>query len=102
MACLVTPAAVAVVTTLFKNRIPDKYHINWLNQMLWGGTAMLLVDHVLSGEIVFSFPFFTRSFSEIWHEIGSVGLLMTGAVVVVWLFAILIVNLRFQNNTAKI
>lgn len=36
MACFTAPAAVAIVTTVFRKRIPEKYHINWLNALLWG------------------------------------------------------------------
>ena len=27
--------------------------------MLWGGTLMLIVDHIINGELTWRFPFFT-------------------------------------------
>ena len=39
--------------SILKCQIPD------LEKMLWGGTLMLIVDHVINGELMLSFPFFT-------------------------------------------
>ena len=36
-----------------RHRLPD------LEKMLWGGTLMLIVDHVINGELTWRFPFFT-------------------------------------------
>ena len=52
MACFLVAATVGVFTTAFRNRIPEKYHINWLNIMIWTGTIALLVEHMWHGEIV--------------------------------------------------
>jgi hypothetical protein len=57
MACLIAPATVAIITTVSKRKIPEKYHVEWLILMLWGGTTMLLVDHIISGEIIPYYPF---------------------------------------------
>ena len=38
---------------VLKHRLPD------LEKMLWGGTLMLIVDHVINGELTWRFPFFT-------------------------------------------
>ena len=34
-------------------------HVPTLEKMLWGGTVMLIVDHVISGEVTWRYPFFT-------------------------------------------
>ncbi|MBN2250880.1 MAG: hypothetical protein JW724_02245 [Candidatus Altiarchaeota archaeon] len=89
MACFSAPAAVAVVTTLFRKSIPEKYHINWLNTMLWGGTAGLALEHVAHGEIVASFPFLTAMSSAaetavMIEEILTVGTGMLVLCLVAW------------------
>mgnify|MGYP005768355951 CR=1 FL=1 len=65
MACFVVPAAEAVVTTIVKKnadkkadskkteiRNPFLRRMNWLNNMLWGGSALLAFEHVWHGEVV--------------------------------------------------
>lgn len=84
MACLVAPAAVAVITTAVRKKVPAKYHIDWLLWMLWGGVAMLIVDHVLNGEIVPYFPFFTAGYRVVLKEILSVGVPMTIFIFCLW------------------
>ena len=59
MACFLVAAAVGIFTTVFAKKIPEKYHIEWLNVMIWGGVLALLVEHVWHGEIVPWFPFLT-------------------------------------------
>ena len=41
-----------------------KCQIPALEKMLWGGTLMLIVDHVINGELMLSFPFFTALAQE--------------------------------------
>jgi hypothetical protein len=89
MACFAAPTVVAIVTTLARKKIPKKYHINWLNAMLWGGSAGLALEHVAHGEIVSYFPFLTalKSAEEtavMVQEILTVGGGMLVACVIVW------------------
>lgn len=84
MACLIAPAAVATATALIRKKVPAKYQINRLLLMLWGGTAMLLVDHIWSGEIVPYWPFFTAGFGQIMREVWQVGVPMTLAIFAIW------------------
>jgi hypothetical protein len=90
MACLVAPAAAAVVITIIRKKVPSYYHIEWLLWMLWGGTAMLVVDHLISGEMVLYPPFFTAGRDVIWKEILAVGVPMTIVTVIVWGIAVLL------------
>ena len=54
MACFIVPAAEAAVTTLVKKKLdkneeqknPFAKRIGWLNNMLWGGSALLAFEHV--------------------------------------------------------
>lgn len=84
MACFTVPTTAAIVTTLMRKKVPAKYHFEWLNLMLWGGSIMLILDHIINGELTWRFPFFTRSFSVIWREILKVGVPMTALTILVW------------------
>jgi len=68
MSCFIVPLAQAVATTLSRKMFEKKNKNSqnvWFQQlpklelMLWGGSAMLVVDHVLSGEVTWQYPFFT-------------------------------------------
>jgi len=84
MACFVVPTSTAIVTTVLRKKVPHKYHIEWLNSMLWGGAVMLAVEHVAHKEVVFYPPFFTAGIKEVLPEIMKVGIPMTLAIFFVW------------------
>ncbi|HRY52443.1 MAG TPA: hypothetical protein P5089_01165 [Candidatus Portnoybacteria bacterium] len=96
MACFIAPAAAAIAATAIKKRMPSCWHFGKLTLMLWGGVLMLLVDHAATGEIIPYFPFFTRSWNEIWPEIIKIGLPMTLLIFAVWGGIILYSN--FKNK----
>ena len=90
MACFLVAAAVGIVTTGLRNHIPEKYHINWLNIMIWSGVLALLVEHIWHGEIVPWFPFLTAMSdpadkAEMLHEMSTVGVTMAVLITLVWL-----------------
>ena len=106
MACLIAPATVAVITTVARKKIPAKYHIEWLNTMLWGGVIMLLVDHVISGEIVFYPPFLTAMRSPadtatMIKEIATTGVAMTIAILFAWMVMVLVANVLEKVREKK-
>ncbi len=81
--------SVAIVTTIFRKKIPEKYHVNWLNTILWGGVGGLIVEHVAHGEVVPFPPFFTAmktpaDTAVMVHEILTVGVGMLLVCVLVW------------------
>lgn len=84
MACFIVPMGTAIVTTVAKKKIPEKYHLDWLNTMLWGGVVMLAVEHVAHGEVVLYPPFLTAGLSEVFPEMMRVGVPMTLAIFLVW------------------
>lgn len=84
MACLLAPAAAAVVTTWIGRKAPKKYHLNWLNSMLWGGVVMLAVEHLAHREIVLYPPFLTAGISEAFPEIIKTGIPMTLIIFLIW------------------
>ena len=75
MACFLVPAAEAIVTTVAskamkKNSVPASEaeaqitfgsKLNWLNNLLWGGSALLAFEHVWHGEVTPFFPFLTAA-----------------------------------------
>ncbi len=78
MACFLVAATVGVFTTAFRNRIPEKYHIGWLNIMIWASVLALLVEHIWQGEIVPWFPFLTAmsdpaDTAEMLTEMAQIG-----------------------------
>ena len=69
MACFIVPMVQAIATRAWCRRHGDAVenpdasvllrNLPALEKMLWGGTILLIVDHVLSGELTWQFPFFT-------------------------------------------
>jgi len=118
MACFLVPAAEAVITTIAtkvmkkKEQSSGKDHerveitldgqhtetvekrpfsskMKWLNNLLWGGSGLLMFEHLWHGEVVPWFPFLTaaqdpESTSEMLHEMSTVGVTMAVAVTAVW------------------
>lgn len=102
MACFIVPAVEAAVTTVVTKTVEKKEAENkvevstgfsrklkWLNNMLWGGSALLMFEHVWHGEITPWFPFLTNAIdsvarSEMLHEMATSGVAMTAAVTAVW------------------
>lgn len=115
MACFAAPAAVAVVTTVVrkavqKNEAAALEHtdtatpqvngkwtrrLGWLNTMLWGGTALLALEHIWHGELVPWPPFLTAVQSAdqvgpMLREIAVYGGTMTAAILVIWTGMVLV------------
>lgn len=111
MACFIVPGAEAIVTTIVgkavkakeqeialhteetkeavSTKIPMSKKISWLNNMLWGGSALLAFEHVWHGEVTPFFPFLTAMNSaedamEMLHEMSTVGVSMAVLVTAVW------------------
>ncbi len=112
MACFLVPAAEAVITTVTKKVIEKKEKetaksgegetsgkeevrvslsrkLSWLNNMLWGGSALLLFEHVWHGEVVPWFPFLTNAAdaadrAEMLSEMATSGVGMAALVSLVW------------------
>jgi hypothetical protein len=97
MACFLAPATAAIITTTVRKKIAPKYHLDWLNAMLWGGVIMLAVEHIAHREVVLYPPFLTamqnpNDIPVMLHEIAIVGGSMTIAIVLVWAAMVLVVN----------
>lgn len=109
MACFIVPAAEAVVTTVVKKAVADKKvkeapekhmflsKLGWLNNMLWGGSALLAFEHVWHGEVTPWAPFLTAAANpadaaEMLHEMAVSGTAMAAVVTLVWAGMVLTVS----------
>ena len=100
MACFIAPLAEAVVVTIIRsvNKQPSSAlgrQLPSLEKMLWGGTLMLIVDHIINGEVIFKFPFFTAltetdGTALMLREILTVGVPMAAVLTVAWVVYALI------------
>lgn len=111
MACFLVPAAEAIVATFaskvikhkekesvslpedtIKETVRTKFSakLGWLNNMLWGGSALLAFEHLWHGELVPWFPFLTNAANpadaaEMLQEMSTAGAAMAAIVTAVWL-----------------
>ena len=107
MACFLAPATAAIVTSSIGKRIPQKYHIEWLNAMLWGGVVMLAVEHFTHGEVVPFPPFLTAMQNPadipiMLQELATVGGAMTIAIFTIWAVMVLVANTEAKIQKNKV
>ncbi len=94
MACFIAPLVEAIAVTAIrksglKGNSPYLQHLPDLEKMLWGGTLMLIVDHIINGELTWTFPFFTSlgqtgGAAILWREVLTVGMPMALALTAAW------------------
>ena len=104
MCCFLVPLAQAAVTTVVRKAGENKSSI-WLKKlptlekMLWGGSVMLIVDHIVNGELSWAFPFFTALAEEggtavFLRELLTVGVPMSLVLTLVWAIGVLVSSVR--------
>ncbi len=134
MACFVVPVAEAIVVTVAKKIAEKKEKSNieingvpvekaleapkkkpcfswsrklgWLEKMLWGGSFLLLIEHIWHGEIVPWPPFITAmtdpaAMSVMFNEIATVGTAMAVFVSAVWGVMVLIAGRKGKISLKK-
>ena len=108
MACFLVSAAEAAAVTALKKAeekkesgnenkeektqnitVPMSRKLKWLSDLLWGGAALLMFEHVWHGEVVPWFPFLTAmadpaDTAEMLHEMATVGVCMALLITAVW------------------
>ena len=109
MACVIVPAVEAVIATVTAKaikskeakkeqvqlndaaaeKIPFSKKLKWLSHLLWGGSVLLLFEHIWHGEIVPWFPFLTAAGSPadtaaMLQEMATSGVAMALLVTAVW------------------
>ena len=94
MACFIVPLTQAVATTIYRKTTKHQEsfvgrNLKTLELMLWGGSLMLIVDHIINGEVTYMYPFFTALETEggglvMLREMLMVGVPMSVLVTAVW------------------
>ncbi len=108
MACFVVSMASAALVSVAKHVVANKENknivkldddstsnIKWSKKLsylelgLWGGSFLLLGEHVIHGEVTPFFPFITAMSSKsdtiaMLHEMGTVGVMMSLSVIFTW------------------
>ena len=113
MACFLVPTAEAIVVSVISKQVERAEKddlvdqagseitwtrkLNWLKCMLWGGSLLLLLEHMWHGEVVPWPPFLTAMLSpadtaEMLNEMATVGVLMALLVTAVWLVMVAVVT----------
>lgn len=120
MACFLVPTTEAIVSTIVTKaaeskeakgadetneavvlnetaHVPFSRKLKWLNNMLWGGSALLAFEHIWHGEVVPFFPFLTAASNpadaaEMLHEMSTVGVGMAVLVTAVWVGIVAVSN----------
>lgn len=134
MACFIVPGTEAVVTTAItkivekkekkekkeahvsemegavqevkeEKALPFSRKLKWLNNMLWGGTALLAFEHVWHGEVTPFFPFLTAAGNpqdavQMLHEMATAGVGMALVVTAVWVGMVAIAS-GIEKKAAK-
>lgn len=110
MACFIVPLTQAVVTSAVRhNKMKTNKNTEnpWLKQlpklelMLWGGSLMLVVDHIINGELMLGFPFFSALVQEggaltMLREMLTIGVPMSVLITLVYCGMVL-----FQTKSKK-
>ena len=129
MACFIVPTVEAIVVTVAKKviekkekqpeevsvvldgtpetayKVPFSRKLKWLTNLFWGGSALLVFEHIWHGEVVPWFPFLTAAAdpadaAEMLHEMATVGVSMATLVTLVWL-AMLGVSAVIEKRALK-
>lgn len=110
MACFIVPGIEAVITTAIQKAVgkerAEKLKFGWLSAMLWGGTALLAVEHIWHGEVVPWPPFLTAmknpaEIAPMLHETATVGTAMALTMTFVWLAMIAIASAFERKATVE-
>ncbi len=116
MACFLVPAGEAIVTTVIQKVAESREkksgegkagstglkwgrRLSWLNKMLWGGSALLALEHIWHGELSPVPPFLTAvenpaGVAAMLREMATAGVAIAVAITAVWGIMVLIVELK--------
>lgn len=123
MACFTVTAATAVGVAVARHIVKHKENkkvdiepvdtlktstkLGILEIALFGGSFILAGEHVLHGEVTFTFPFLTAvkeggdAIKTMLMEMGTVGVGMTLAIVAAWGIGLIIRKLILKKRNAK-
>lgn len=116
MACFIVPGTEAIVASIVEKAVASKEEadgtakdlaaqgkltwrqkLSWLTAMLWGGAALLALEHIWHGEVVLYPPFLTAMSDPadtaiMLQEMSTVGVAMAVTVTVAWIAMVLIAD----------
>jgi len=110
MACFLVPGAEAIITTVVQKSVgkekADRWKLNWLNTMLWGGVILLAIEHIWHGEVVPWPPFLTAmknpaDIVPMLHEMATVGTAMAVTVTLVWVLMVTVTTTVTRKITER-
>lgn len=86
-ACPVSVSDDALPDNAGKTSLSSK--LRWLSRLLFGGSALLMFEHLWHGEVVPWFPFLTAASdaaeaAQMLHEMATVGVSMAVLITAVW------------------
>ena len=106
MACFLVPGIEGTVTLILAKLIgkerAEKLKLRWLNTMLWGGVALLAIEHIWHGEVVPWPPFLTAMSNPadaavMLQEMATHGTLMAALVTLVWSVLLKIHSMKLSH-----
>ncbi|MGN1433425.1 MAG: hypothetical protein ACI4XI_06965 [Ruminococcus sp.] len=132
MACFLAPAVEAIAVSVIKHRITKKENkiqkaphessvatntetykipfskkLSWLNSLLWGGSFLLLIEHIWHGEVVPWFPFLSAmgnpedTITMLW-EIATTGVGMALLCTAVWGIMLAVLHILENKKSSKL
>lgn len=107
MCCFIVPMVEAIATTAIRKSNASKQglfmsKLSNLEKMLWGGTIMLIVDHIINGEVTLAYPFFTAlgktgGVEVMLHEMLTVGVPMALLLTAIWAIQTLVAGAKVKK-----
>ena len=89
MACFTIPLAEGIIAFKKDAESALKERLGHLENMLYGGSFLLAIEHIYHGEVVLYPPFLTamrnpKDIAEMLHEMATVGVSMAAIVTLAW------------------
>lgn len=92
--CYTIPVSAAIIVLAAKKKIKTKTpYFSWLSLLLWGGSIMLIVDHLWNGEIFLIGKDITKDL--------MLGIAMTAVTFIVWGIMVLIHKITSIQSRQK-
>ena len=92
---LITTLVAAIIATTSYYLLNKKYKLGFLSLMLWGGTVMILVDHILGYE---GGAFLEMETDGLIQNGIILGILMLIPVLAIWLIALFLSKVTKNKN----
>lgn len=110
MACFLVPCMEAIATTVVQKTLgtekAQKWKLQWLNTMLWGGVLLLAIEHIWHGEVVPWPPFLTAmenpaDIAPMLREMATIGTAMAVVVTLLWVVLVALATVLSQRSLAR-